>query len=87
LIYLQDLDELAYFRGDIRRCRYTIKWKDEEQNEYMTYVAVRGPVETRVESIQKQNVSVDVPNHSLNILMPKNDNTLKFFQRYSEFYL
>ena len=29
LIYLQDLTELAYFRGDIRKCNYQIAWKDE----------------------------------------------------------
>ena len=27
LVYLQDLDELAYFRGEIRRCRYEITQK------------------------------------------------------------
>lgn len=30
LIYLQDLTELAYFRGDIRKCNYQIAWKDEQ---------------------------------------------------------
>lgn len=87
LIYLQDLEELAYFRGDIRKCNYTIKWKDESQEEHETYIAVRGPVETRIESIQKKNISVDVPNHSLNILMPKNEFTISYFKRYAEFYL
>jgi hypothetical protein len=29
IVYLQDLTELAYFRGDIRKCRYTISWKDD----------------------------------------------------------
>ena len=29
LIYLQDLTELAYFRGDIRKCSYEIAWEDE----------------------------------------------------------
>ena len=44
LIYLQDLTELAYFRGDIRRCRYQIEWIDEEGNKHSTYAAIRGPV-------------------------------------------
>jgi len=30
---------------------------------------------------------VDRPNHSLHILMPKNEDTLKYFKRYSKFYL
>lgn len=87
LIYLQDLTELAYFRGDIRRCRYEIAWLDEEGNECKTFAAIRGPVETKINYIQKHGISVDEPNHSLNILMPLNENTKAYFQRYSKFYL
>lgn len=87
LIYLQDLTELAYFRGDIRKCSYEIAWLDEEGNEHSTYAAVRGPVETKINYIQKHKISVDEPNYSLNILMPLNEDTLKQFQRYSRFYL
>lgn len=87
LVYLQDLDELAYFRGDIRRCRYQINWLDEDGNEHSTYAAVRGPVETKIDYIQKHQISVDNPNHSLNILMPLTPHTKKYFTRYSKFYL
>lgn len=86
LIELQDLEELAYFRGDIRRCTYQISWKDEDKL-YSTYAAIRGPVETKINFIQKHDISIDTPNHSLNIRMPANENTLKQFQRYSKFYL
>lgn len=86
LIYLQDLTELAYFRGDIRKCSYEISWEDEE-GVHKTYAAIRGPVETKINYIQKHGISVDTPNHSLNILMPKNDYTMKYFKRYSKFYL
>lgn len=87
LIYLQDLTELAYFRGDIRKCSQEIAWVDEEGNEKSTYIAVRGPVETKINYIQKHGISVDTPNYSLSILMPLTDDTLKQFQRYSKFYL
>lgn len=87
LIYLQDLTELAYFRGDIRRCCYTISWKDENGKVRSIDAAVRGPVETKINFIQKAGISVDEPNHSLDILMPKNEHTLKYFLRYSKFYL
>lgn len=87
LIYLQDLTELAYFRGNIRKCSYEIKWENEEGKECMTYAAVRGPVETKINFIQKHEISVDEPNYSLNILIPKNEETLKYFKRYSKFYL
>ena len=86
LIYLQELSELAYFRGDIRRCDYEIKWEDED-GLHSTYAAIRGPVETKIDYIQKHGISVDNPNHSLNILMPKNKDTLGYFKRYSKFYL
>ncbi len=86
IIYLQDLTELAYFRGDIRKCSYEIAWEDEE-GIHKTYAAVRGPVETKINFIQKHGISVDTPNHSLSILMPKNKYTMAYFKRYSKFYL
>ena len=86
LIYLQDLTELAYFRGDIRRCSYEIEWEDEN-GKHSTYAAIRGPIETRIDYIQKHNVSIDNPNHSLNILLPSTEEVLKHFKRYQKFYL
>ena len=87
LIYLQDLTELAYFRGDIRKCSYEIEWVDEDGNTQRTFVAVRGPVETKINFIQKHEISVDNPNHTLSILMPKTQATLNYFKRYGKFYL
>lgn len=87
IVYLQDLTELAYFRGNIRRCSYEIEWEDEDGNLKKTYAAVRGPVETKINYIQKHQISIDEPNHSLNILMPRNEDTLTYFRRYSKFYL
>lgn len=86
LIYLQDLTEVAYFKGEIRRCSYEIEW-DDENGRHKTYAAIRGPVETQINFIQKHTISVDEPNYSLNILMPKNEATLNYFRRYSKFYL
>ena len=86
LVYLQDLTELAYFRGDIRKCTYQIAWEDEE-GYHSTYAAVRGPVETKINFIQKHGISIDSPNHSLSILMPKTEAALRYFKRYGKFYL
>ena len=86
LIYLQDLTELAYFRGDIRKCSYQIAWEDEDGT-HTTYAAIRGPVETKINYIQKHGISVDTPNYSLSILMPLNEYTKKYFTRYNKFYL
>ena len=88
LIYLQDLTELAYFLGDIRRCSYEIMWEDPvTKQQHITYAAVRGPVETKINFIQKNGISVDTPNHSLNIMLPKTEDTVEYFKRYSKFYL
>ena len=86
IVCLQDLTELAYFRGDIRKCKYQIEWLDDGVKK-STYAAIRGPVETKINYIQKHQISVDTPNYSLNIYMPKNKDTLKQFKRYSRFYL
>ena len=86
IVCLQDLTELAYFRGDIRKCKYQIEWLDDGVKK-STYAAIRGPVETKINYIQKHQISVDEPNYSLNIYMPKNKDTLKQFKRYAKFYL
>lgn len=85
LIYLPEITEDAYFRAEIRRCRYKIKFRDEDGNWLYTYAAIRGPVETQVDSIQKNQERVDRPNLSLNILLPRNQKTVKIFDRYGEF--
>ena len=86
LIYLQELTELAYFRGDVRKCSYEIEWLDNGEKK-KTYLALKGPTETRLSTSIKHNISIDSPNASLNIIMPKNADTLKYFQRYANFYL
>lgn len=86
LIYLQDMNEIAYFRGEIRKCQYEISWEDED-GMHTTYAAIRGPVETKIDYIQKHQISVDNPNYSLHILMPRTEQTLKHFKRYTKFYL
>ena len=88
LITLQELTELAYFRSEIRRCNHTIKWIDPDTGEtHLTHAAIRGPVETQINNLQKHGISLDVPNHTLSIYMPKTKETLSYFRRYSKFYL
>ena len=87
LIYLQDLTELAYFKGDIRKCSYEIEWMNDDGIVKKTYAAVSGPTETRINYLQKYGNSYDIPNYSLTVYIPKNLDTLKYFKRYSKFYL
>ena len=87
LIYLRELTEDAYFRAEIRRCKHQIKWVDENSNtEVSTWCYVRGPVETKINFIQKSGISVDTPNWTLEIYMPATqDNIEKFKDRYARF--
>lgn len=87
IVLLHDLTELAYFRGEIRKCPYEITWLDEAGNKKSTFAAIRGPVETKINSIQKHQIRVDEPNYTLNMYIPKNEDNLKKFVRYSKFYL
>lgn len=87
LIFLRELTEDAYFRAEIRRCKYQIKWIDQDSNtEVSTWCYVRGPVETKINFIQKSGISVDTPNWTLELYMPATqDNIEKFKDRYSRF--
>lgn len=87
IIYLQDLTELSYFHGDTRRCNYQIAWKDENGEIQKTYAAIKGPVEKSLNTIYKSNNAIDVPNYTLDILLPNNEKTKKHFDRYTEFFL
>lgn len=87
IIILQDLDEIAYFRGEIRRCSYQIRWIDENGEEQSTFCAVRGPVETKISEYDRHNILFNDPNYSLDIYMPKNEYTMQHFKRYDKFYL
>lgn len=86
LIYLQDLTELAYFKGDIRKCNYEIKWKAENK-EFSTFAAIRGPVETKLDSTISNNIDINMPNHSINMLLPATEEVVQHFKRYTRFYI
>ena len=87
IILTQDLDEVAYFRGTIRRCSYQIRWIDDDGQEHSVYCAVRGPVETKIDDYDRHNILFNDPNYSLDIYVPKNEYTMNRFKRYDKFYL
>ena len=86
LIYLQDLTELAYFKGDVRKCNYKINWI-KNGKELSTYAVVRGPVETKINSTNVNNTNMDLPSHTLYLMLPATKEVLEYFVRYSKFYL
>ena len=87
LIYLQETTELAYFRGNVRKCSYEISWRDDDGKIHTTYAAVKGPEQEGIQSIQRAGASIDIPNYTLNLLLPNHDHVREYFQRYSKFYL
>jgi hypothetical protein len=79
LVYLQHLEEDSYFRGDIRRCDYTV---DIDGHEYPVYV--RGPVETDIPWNQKKGIVWNDLNYSLVMYISKNEETNNYFSRFTK---
>lgn len=77
LVYLQFLEENAYFRSQIRRCDQTVKINDKQY-----WVYIRGPVETSIEWTQKARVEWNTMNYSLVMYITADDNTCEYFQRF-----
>ena len=86
IILKQELTELAYFRGNIRRCQ-EIEAKDPDTGDKLIiYGSIRGPVETKINTIQKAGIVADVPNLTLNIYLPRTEQTVRMFNRYFVFH-
>lgn len=85
IVYLKEGQD-AYFTGICRRAMYTLKWKDELGIIREVKGAVRGPVETKINSEMKSNISFDSPNYTLYLIIPNNDLT-KNLKRYSKVFI
>ena len=48
-------------------------------------MAIIGPVETKINTIQKAGIVADVPNLTINAYVTKTDKTIKLFERYQRF--
>lgn len=80
LIYLQRLEETAYFRADLRRCRYELTLGNGSK--YWTYV--RGPVEQSISWSEVSNNYFNKLNYTLVIYITQNEETLKYFNRFKK---
>lgn len=80
IVYLRRLEETAYFRADIRRCRYELILGNGSK--YWVYA--RGPVEQSVVWAQSQGNYANKLNHSLVIYVTQNEETLKYFKRFKK---
>ena len=77
--------EQAYLRANCRRCQQLTATDPETHEKFSQWVAVRGPVETKINTIQKANIVADVPNLTLNIYMQDNEQNRRTFERYQRF--
>lgn len=79
IIYLQSLEESAYYRADIKRCDYELKINDSVYRVYC-----RGPVETTIPENQKLQTTWNDMNYTLNVVIQKNSETQEFFHRFQK---
>lgn len=77
LIYLEYIEEDAYFRSEIRRCDQEVKIED---NSYWVYI--RGPVETSIEWTQKAGIEWNTLNYSLVMYITADETTNNYFERF-----
>ena len=80
LVYLRRLEETAYFRAEIRRCKYEATL--ENGSKYWIYV--RGPVEQSIVWSQGGGNYVNNLNNTIIIYITKNEETENYFHRFSK---
>lgn len=77
IIYLPFLEEVAYFRAEIRKCE-----TQAELNGKKYWIYIRGPVETTIQWNKKHNTVWNDLNNTLVFYITKNEETLDFFHRF-----
>lgn len=80
LVYLQYIEELAYFRGECRRCDHEILINGRRYRGYL-----RGPQENTIGWHQKHNISWNDVDWHLSLYIVKNEDTEEFFTRFQKF--
>lgn len=85
IILKSEETELAYFRANCRRCQYLTACDPETNNLFSQWAAVRGPVETKLNTIQKAGIIADVPNLTLDIYIRDTEQNRRTFERYHKF--
>jgi hypothetical protein len=84
IIFLRDWTELAYLRGQCRRCDHKVQWVDGDQTLQETLISVIGPTTPMMRQISSQAtaLSEDVPNANTKMLVPDGARNRAFFHRY-----
>ena len=79
IVYLQRLEETAYFRAEIRRCRYEI---DINGKKYKVYT--RGPIEQTIDYYKVGSGVFNRMNYTLMLTITKDEYTDDFFHRFTK---
>ena len=79
LVYLRRFEETAYFRAEIRRCKYTV---DVNGTEYKCYVA-RNSV-NEIDWRHQQEILWNDIDYSLTMYITKDEKTEEFFHRFTK---
>ena len=79
MVYLVNLEETAYFRAEIRRCKQTT-----EINGKTYWIYFRGPVETSIPWNSKSEIIWNDINHTATIYITKDENTSAYIQRFAK---
>lgn len=78
IIVLEYTEEVAYYRAKCKKCEGIAEVGDG----YPVYI--RGPVENKIDWINKSNTSINNLNYTLIMYITKNEETSKFFHRHKE---
>lgn len=79
IVYLQNKEELAYFRADIRQCKKVV-----EVNGHTYHIYFKGPDETSIPWNQKDLIEWNDMNYSAEFYITKTDETLEYFHRFAK---
>ena len=79
IVYARHYEETAYFRAEIRECRYKIEIGDREY-----WIYLRGPEETTIQWNERKKAQWNELNYDLLMYITKDNNTIDYFHRFSE---
>lgn len=79
IVYLQYLEEDAYFRGDLRQCQVA---ETLDGTQFWAYI--RGPKEESVDWQNKDKIYLNNLNYTLEMYVPKTPENLERFKRFNK---
>lgn len=76
LVYLQKLEETAYFRASIRKCNYTVTIEGKDYD-----ICFIGPSQSNIDWKKGNNEMFNELNYTASLLITRDEVTTKYFER------